>query len=436
MTPALRASLAFATLSALATFAPRAAAQSVHVVDEVPGAGDFQTIQAAVDAAQDGDTILVRTGTYPSFVVDQRSLAIAADSGAEVTISMNLAKPIRVRNVAASQSVSLHGLRVIGANESNPFITSEPLLQVIDCAGPVLLQDCTLLHGDGVRTLDGIRVVRSQALTLVDCVLDLSAPISSIQAHPGTALDTDESNVFLHGCTVESSEGPKAQVIVEPPGRDGLIQRGGLVAAIASELRGGRGGMGVPFFHDQPCVGGGPGGAGASLRTGSLGSLPELVLIDSALIPGAGGPSGFLPGETIPAGCEDGVEGVPSDVQAGAITLPGLPARRLAATGVVPDHSTLVLDLSGAPSDFAVLFFNVFANNPIWVPDVAGVLYPAPPLFSQVAGLLDATGHKQLTYFSEDQGFPVVPIYMQSFHVTADLSVHAANARLILLLDE
>ena len=40
-------------------------AQEVHVVDST-GAGEFLTVQEAVDAASDDDTVLVRSGDYRS----------------------------------------------------------------------------------------------------------------------------------------------------------------------------------------------------------------------------------------------------------------------------------------------------------------------------------------------------------------------------------
>lgn len=43
---------------------PAKAARKVHVVGETPGKGDFTTIQAAIEAAEPGDRIVVREGTY------------------------------------------------------------------------------------------------------------------------------------------------------------------------------------------------------------------------------------------------------------------------------------------------------------------------------------------------------------------------------------
>ena len=61
----------------LALVLPAAAQGAVWIVDDDGGAGvDFVTIHDAVDAAADGDTILVKDGTYPMFSIFAKSLAI------------------------------------------------------------------------------------------------------------------------------------------------------------------------------------------------------------------------------------------------------------------------------------------------------------------------------------------------------------------------
>ena len=60
-------------------------AADVHTVAPTPGAADFTTIQAAVDAALDGDTVLVRSATsYAAFTLDGKGLSIVADSAAAI----------------------------------------------------------------------------------------------------------------------------------------------------------------------------------------------------------------------------------------------------------------------------------------------------------------------------------------------------------------
>src|SRR5258707_10523519 len=64
--------------------APAPALAGVHIVDAT-GRGDQLSIGAAVAAANNGDVLLVRSGSYPGFLVDDKALVIARDAGALVT---------------------------------------------------------------------------------------------------------------------------------------------------------------------------------------------------------------------------------------------------------------------------------------------------------------------------------------------------------------
>ena len=67
-------------LVATSFLAPAPAAQVLHVVDGT-GLGDFGTIQEAVDAASDGDQILVRAGAYGAFTIQGKGLVVHGDEG-------------------------------------------------------------------------------------------------------------------------------------------------------------------------------------------------------------------------------------------------------------------------------------------------------------------------------------------------------------------
>src|SRR5690349_16637044 len=94
----------------------------VWVVDAA-GAGDFAAIQPAVDAAADGDWLLVRAGSYAAFTLDGRSLGIAADAGAQVQVAGGAC----VRNLAPRAQVLLLGLSLY-ANPAAPGGASQGLL--------------------------------------------------------------------------------------------------------------------------------------------------------------------------------------------------------------------------------------------------------------------------------------------------------------------
>jgi hypothetical protein len=98
---------AVAVIAILAT----TSSASVLVVD-ASGGGGYTQIQAAVDAAVDGDTILVKSGSYRSFRVGDRELAIVGDTGRDVRVvgSIILAafrvEPVSTAMVACLRSMT------------------------------------------------------------------------------------------------------------------------------------------------------------------------------------------------------------------------------------------------------------------------------------------------------------------------------------------
>lgn len=134
-----------------------AVAGQVLVVDP-GGAGDHTTLQAAIDAAAEGDTILVNGGQYTTpatganAVLTGKSLSIARGTGGEPYLRGTL----EVTGLAGSQEVHVQGLRV-----------REVL--VTDCAGDVLLEDLNagvtftfLQHSLGVVASDNVVTANSR----------------------------------------------------------------------------------------------------------------------------------------------------------------------------------------------------------------------------------------------------------------------------------
>ncbi|MFV2063827.1 MAG: pectinesterase family protein, partial [Chloroflexota bacterium] len=62
--------------------APAAGAGATHIV-AADGSGDFSTIGEAVDAAAEGDTILVKPGTYTEAIVIDKDITISGDGPRE-----------------------------------------------------------------------------------------------------------------------------------------------------------------------------------------------------------------------------------------------------------------------------------------------------------------------------------------------------------------
>jgi hypothetical protein len=110
---------------------------SSNVIVVAPSGGQFTDIQPAIDAAANGDTILVKAGTYSSFaIVGRARLDVVADAGASVHINGT----VRVRNCTGY--IVLSGLVVTAHDSTN---TNELHgLSLTDNTGPVRVMACTL----------------------------------------------------------------------------------------------------------------------------------------------------------------------------------------------------------------------------------------------------------------------------------------------------
>ncbi|MCD6222777.1 MAG: hypothetical protein J7K12_03740, partial [Thermoplasmata archaeon] len=54
--------------------------------------GDYSTIQAAIDAANDGDTIVVAAGTYEEQLTINKNLTLLGESGAKIVAPNNASR--------------------------------------------------------------------------------------------------------------------------------------------------------------------------------------------------------------------------------------------------------------------------------------------------------------------------------------------------------
>lgn len=83
----------------------------------------FATIQAAVDAAQSGDVVLVDPGSYAGFVIGGRALAVLPASLGAITLQAAPGQPaVTVRGIPAGQNVTLASLRIAYAEPGAPAV--------------------------------------------------------------------------------------------------------------------------------------------------------------------------------------------------------------------------------------------------------------------------------------------------------------------------
>ncbi len=419
---------------ALVLVAPGAAAQSVWVVDDTPGPGvDFASIQAAVDAASDGDVILVGAGTYTKTSVVGKRLVITADAGQQV----NVFTALSVRGLSASQSVVLRGLDVV-----NPV---EQGLYLVDCDGPIFVEDCVLRGAAGDNTFTsttqsdsfpGARVRDCDEVVFARCTFvgadGLDLEDEDFHTSPGDGGDGLSielgARVSLFDCDLTGGDGGRVFDTVSDDGGSGGsgVELGaGTLLASGCILRGGKGGFADAdiFF----CGNGGSGGDGVGLPFGSTGALRWQ---DCSFAPGVGGGAGGF-------GCSPGSNGEDVDVDGGsALALPGT-ARRFAATSPHREGESATLSARGLAGDAVVA---ALAPGQIDLPldAFAGSLVIDPLLVLVPLGVVPPSGQLDVLVPIPPAGNPSTlarSIYVQTAHVDGSFALWLGHASALLLLD-
>jgi hypothetical protein len=112
--------------------------------------GTYPTIQAALDAAQDGDTVLVQPGTYnESLVFPNAAVTLESAGGSAVTTIDATGLQARVILIVASPSVTVRGFTITGGNVQDVGYGGG----VYTSAVATTIQDCRII--DNVLTGNG-----------------------------------------------------------------------------------------------------------------------------------------------------------------------------------------------------------------------------------------------------------------------------------------
>ncbi len=199
------------------------------IVVDAAGGGSFTQIQPAVDAAIDGDTILVKPGNYAAFTINAKGLTVVGDVG---TITIPKAT---VRDTSSTQTVTLSNLKANGVSSVSPAFG------VLNCAGAVRVVACDWNGRDEIFPSFG-------------------------SGHGGEV--TNSSSVAFAGCTITGGDGAlMANVSCVPgsqgsPGRDAFYVDNSSVAMYDTLTRGGQGGNGEAQSF--------AGGWGAHLHSGFM----------------------------------------------------------------------------------------------------------------------------------------------------------------------
>ncbi len=298
------------------------AAQTEWVVDAAGGAGSqFTDIQSAVDAAADGDRILVRAGTYVSFAIDGKALTVLGDPG---TFLFGFWPTVTVRHTFAGQDVVVAGLAgVQGLSLSG--------VKIEDCAGRVVFEqvvasDWQIVDAGDVR-INACRLNVRTAVVRSRVTIVSSRVSSGLVVNGEPALAVIDSEVMVARCDV-TGQGPylrapaTAAIEVQAAGVVTLTDDGSHVIAAGSSPN-----------HGLPAVR----GDGTVIRN------PRVRLV------GSGGAPGVSVGD-------DRIEHVPA----------------LEALGA-PVGSTVEVDLAGLPGESWALVF-ALPGPPLRVAGIRGEL--------------------------------------------------------------
>ncbi len=392
------------------------AGADVLVVD--PGAGPFTTIDAAASAAQPGDTVLVKSGTYGALAIGSKSLVISADVGANV----QLTETLTVQNLAAGDSIVLRGLNV----ESG---FGGAGLRVLDSAGEVWAEDCLFEGTSQPRFVVGVGAVieNSSSASLVRCELRGGSGGAFLISGGDGLLVRGGSEAHLYDCIVRGGTGPTP---CSPGpgfvGGAGARVRDGFLYASGSTFFGGLGGAAFLDIFGGSCFDGGPGGPGLILDDAAA----DVQLHDHAAMGGSGGPAGG-------AACFPGPAGADVDAAFGTLTLIPGTARRVDASHPVREGQSLAVTYSGVPGDL-VLHFAALDHVPLFAPALGGTaLIDAAALVFVGSQSLPAGGPQQVSVPIALIPGPSALVYTQviAFHPSEPLPLQLGNGQAVLVLD-
>ena len=266
-------------VTALLLTTPRAIAD-VLVIDAASGPGSQYTVlQFAIEAAQPGDTLLLRSGSYWAFSLVGKGLSLVAEEGASVTV----VGPSKVRSVPAGETVLVRGLDF--KTDTTLFVL-QGALGLEGCDGAVWLEDCSVIARDVLQPLPG----RMSALSVKACrqVVLLRSTVEGygfLSTFAGTGVGLTGMSCEFSDVTVQGSSVGAFFAIpegVDEDGHAGLAMLGGQVHAAGSTFQGGSGANSllIGFGCTKPTSGG---------DAVSVAGTGVFLGLDNTYLPGAAG---------------------------------------------------------------------------------------------------------------------------------------------------
>lgn len=406
----------------------------VIVVDS-SGGGAFTEINPAVTAAAEGDVILVKSGSYAGFMIDNKGVAVVADAGAGV----NVLGSIQIGALAAGKVVVLDRLNVM-----TPYPLAEVMghgLRALNCAGRIRVQGCTITGSNGnpnglgpscnaqgfTHGFDGARVDHCSDVAFSLCILKGGAASdlfefpdcdgTPLQGDPGGAgMRAVSSIVSLYDSQCFGGTGGEAWYFGGDGGAGVHLETASLVTS-NTQCHGGNGEDAWDFIGNPDP---GAGASGLFLGTGSVARA-----LDCTFASGTGGQGLFEPGF------------VPLPVT-GPGTFLGLPgdSKGFGMPKVLRELQNSFMTLAGNPGDTAFLLVSAGTGN-TFAPAFKGILHlsGAGLLGPYLVGVIPAGGQLQVPVAAPPlpAGLLELEIYLQGILADGTGGTLTAYSHLTLL---
>lgn len=331
----------------------------------------FPTLQAAIDAAVDGDVVLVGPGTYAGATIAGKGIALVGEGAALVQLTDTL----QVQATSAGQTVILSGLEV------TLFPTGfGSALRIENCAGLVRAQDLLL---QGASSPDSVHVAQSARVSFSHCTLRGSPAVfvGMVPVGPSVALAADASTLALYDTAVVGQAGQSAMFFgtggfsLGPyPGAVGMRASGSSTCFVSGgEIRGGAGGAGRSAICFPAATPGGTGANGAPAL--EIDATSHLERLETVIVGGPGGVGGSAASACgmaggIPGSAAADVAGTPANV----VTI-NTSHRRLTAHSPARELTNVSFDFGGQPGDRAILITSLAARHELYPPFQGVILY-------------------------------------------------------------
>jgi hypothetical protein len=398
----------------------------------------FTTIQPAVDAASDGDVVLVDplagSSAYPGFAIDGKALSIVADSG-----TARVSGQVDVDHLSIGQICLLANVEAAASSAAGFAV------QIRHSAGAVRIQDGTFFGKDRTSYAlapagTGGSVSFCDDLVLTRCTVrgGHGATQQDATIAGGLGLFARSSDVGFFGCSFTGGHGSSdGSGDAWDGGRGGnaLETPEGRILASGCTFTGGFGGVGGEGTDPFDCIDGGDGGSGGhGILIGSTPPGPGAPLVQllgsmtQGGAPGSGGPS------QCGSNGAPGQPGQPVHVNNGSsVTLTGAP-RRMEGPSLARESQILTLTLRGSPGDVVRLEFQRGGFGP-WPSAQAGARIAVLRTLS--VGTLPGSGMLDVQVAIPDLGAGVQSrtVLMQPIFVDTNGDEHEGNSFALVLVD-